>query len=286
VRVEAPVELRGSEDRPAVGLDDHVPDPEPALLAGAAGNEVANDEALGPGQAEPARERRRDLLDPDPDHASVHVPLLPQAAIRHPDDGRGQGEAEPLVPAGLAEDEGVDADETAAHVHEGAAAVAGIDGRVGLDVDDRRVLLGLSGHGADHAHGHGVVEAERAADGEHDLALGDILEVGEAKGGKACRFHLEQRQVEVVREAHDRGGQRLLLTLRRQRRLGVRRGAREDDLHALRALHDVGVRDDVPGRIEDDARADALLAREHGGLPARAAAQRAVARRDHLDHGR
>ena len=54
-------------------------------------------------------------------------------------------------------------------VHQRAAAAARVDRRVGLDVDHRVVGFELAADGAHHAHRHGVVETERAAEGEHQL---------------------------------------------------------------------------------------------------------------------
>ena len=50
-------------------------------------------------------------------------------------DMGGRGEAQALVAAALAEDEGVDAHQPALHVHERPPAAPGVDGGVGLQVD-------------------------------------------------------------------------------------------------------------------------------------------------------
>ena len=102
----------------------------------------------------------------------------------------GIAKPRPIEPASAAggalrrpADRGVDADDLAGHVDQRAAAVAGVDRRVGLD---RRVDVALpcaSGptfdrpvQRADDAAGDGGVEAERRAD--RDDALADVEVAG------------------------------------------------------------------------------------------------------------
>ena len=51
------------------------------------------------------------------------------------------------------------------------ATVAGIDGRVGLDVNVGLVRIDLPGRRADHAHGDRVLQSQRTAEGEDHLPL-------------------------------------------------------------------------------------------------------------------
>ena len=96
----------------------------------------------------------------------------------------GDGEADPDVAARGREDLRVDADQLAARVDERAAGVALVDGRVGLEevleaavADARRASLG-----ADDAHGDGLADAERVADGERDVADAHAVGVAERQG--------------------------------------------------------------------------------------------------------
>src|SRR5262249_57026551 len=83
--------------------------------------------------------------------------------------------------AGAGNDRRVDADQLAARVHQGAAAVAGVDRRVGLDevLVVREAEIGPPRR-ADDAGGDGVPErlGEGVADGEDPLA--DLEAIGGA----------------------------------------------------------------------------------------------------------
>ena len=95
----------------------------------------------------------------------------------HPHHVGGDGEADALRAAGARKDRGVDADELAAMIDQRAAGIAGIDGGVGLDEE---LVVGDADLGArqrrDDAVGHGLADAERIADREHDVA--DLQRVG------------------------------------------------------------------------------------------------------------
>src|SRR5262249_56580174 len=118
------------------------------------------------------RQLGRQLLDRRPQPAARPVALLLE--LGHQLLGRvdRDGEADADVAAALAEDRGVDADDVAVLVEQGAARVAGIDRRVGLD----EVVVGPLADGAtlraDDARGDGVVEAEGIADRDHPVADG------------------------------------------------------------------------------------------------------------------
>src|SRR4051812_49368523 len=101
----------------------------------------------------------------------MHVAVSLELLVDGLDDIAGNGESDTLAAARLREDERVDADQAALHVNQRAAAVAGIDGGVGLDIGERAVLADLARGGADHAHRDGVLQAERAAERENNVAL-------------------------------------------------------------------------------------------------------------------
>ena len=93
-------------------------------------------------------------------------------------------EADAFVAAGGAGDGGVEADDFAAEIHERAAAVAGVDGGVGLnEVLQFEVFVAevevVATFGADDAAGHALAEAERAADGEHEVADLELVAIAE-----------------------------------------------------------------------------------------------------------
>ena len=158
------------------------------------------------------------------------------------------GMAKPM-PLGPGLDGHVDADDLAGQVDQGAAAVAGIDGRVGLDEIGVGAALVLEGpaHGRDHARGHGVGVAEGVADGDDGFADHD-----------------------VGRIAHDRLGQWLLAGQAQHGQVEVRVGAdqagvqhpavQQPGLDGGAAGDDVGVGEhEALGAVDDDARAQALL---------------------------
>src|SRR5262249_57790441 len=96
---------------PAIGLDDDVADLQACGLAGAARLEIADHEAEGAGQPQALGEHGRDGLDGDADRSPVDVPLLAEAVVDETDEGCREREPQPFVAAGLAQDEGADADQ-------------------------------------------------------------------------------------------------------------------------------------------------------------------------------
>ena len=98
-------------------------------------------------------------------------------------------ETQPLVPAGLRQDERVDAYDVAGSIDERAAAITRIDRRVRLDINHRVLGLELPCDSAHDAHRDGVLEAKGTPECKHDLA-----------GTKPIRIaELEKRQVALVR---------------------------------------------------------------------------------------
>ena len=101
----------------------------------------------------------------------------------------GNREADAFVAAAGAGDGRVDADHFAAQVEQRAAAVAGIDGGVGLQevlilhavVAQLQVAAAL---GADDAVGDGVAQAEGAADGQHEVADVELAGIAEPGGNQ------------------------------------------------------------------------------------------------------
>ena len=144
---------------------------EAGLVGGAFGHDVADERAGGVLELELFGQRRGDVLDHDAEVAAGDMAVLDEAVHDVAGEVGRDGEADALVAAGAAEDGGVDADEPALDIHQRAAGVAGVDGRVGLD----EVLIVLdaevaAARGADDARGDGLADAEGIADGEHDVA--------------------------------------------------------------------------------------------------------------------
>ena len=81
-----------------------------------------------------------------------------------------------------------DADDLAAEVDEGAAAVAGVDRGAGLDGVGQGVaggLADLAAEGADDALGHARLEPERIAHGQDEVADRELGGVAEGRRGQA-----------------------------------------------------------------------------------------------------
>jgi len=150
------------------------------------------------------------------------------------------GEADAVVTATFAGDCGVDADDFAGKVDECAAAVAGIDGGIGLD----EVLIALdaqvlAANRADDAGGDGLGKPERRADGDDPFADLELRGVSEAGAGKVGGADVDDGEVGECVLA-DEGSLKLAIV-------------REGDGDLLGALDHVGIGDDVAVGTDDDA---------------------------------
>ena len=97
------------------------------------GQHVADERAVLVGQVEFLRQAGVNVLRHDAEIAARDFAAADEAVqdvARHVD---GHGEADAVVAAAGADDGGVDADEPAFGIHQRAAGIAGVDGRVGLD---------------------------------------------------------------------------------------------------------------------------------------------------------
>src|SRR5215213_4579356 len=230
-------------DRLAVDADHQVAGTEPGLGGRAARGDVLDE---GPGLAAGRR-----------GHVHAQVADLDLLAL---DDGRGRsggevdrdGEADADVAVGVGAglDGVVDADDAAPTVGEHPAGVARVDGGVGLD-DLAAVEVAVGG--ADDAGGHGLVEAEGAADGHGELADLEGLAHGEGRGGQAGAVNLDHGHVVELVGAEDLAGQPGAVV--------------QPDLDLVGALDDVGGGHDVAVLVVDEAGAEAapLTDLDHGG---------------------
>ena len=264
--VDINADLAGVFDGFTVEREDDVFGFETGCRGGSIGGDVRNDGAPIAGKFHGIGEEGRDGLGDDADLAAPDPAELADLFVDGADDvGRG-GKAHAFVAAALGEDEGVNTDEAAFGVDEGSAAVAGIDGGVGLDVDHGVIGSDLAGDGADDAHGDGVFEAEGAAEGEDDLALAELVGIAEGEGGELGTGDFEDGDIGFAIKADDFGGDEFAGGLQEAvagggifRRLG------KEDLDAPGSADDVGVREDVAGRVDDDAAAAATGGAEEVG---------------------
>src|ERR1700677_1185866 len=88
----------------------------------------------------------------------MHVPVFAQAVVNEIHDAGWDCETESFAAAALRENEGIDADYRSIHIDQRPAAVAGIDGGIGLDVGDGFFGIGLAGDGADNSQGDRILQ--------------------------------------------------------------------------------------------------------------------------------
>ena len=180
-----------------------VADRQPGRLRRTAGPDIGHDDAVVSRQAERCRHARRDGLDAHAHFLPAQVTVLPELAQHRPGRRARNGEAQALVPSGLRQDERVDADHFPADVHQRAARIAGIDRRICLHEDLRRVRVHLPCHGGDQPVGQAVAEPVGAAEREHHLALPDFRIGRQRQRGEFQAIHLQQRQVQFGGDADD-----------------------------------------------------------------------------------
>jgi hypothetical protein len=117
----------------------------------------------------------------------------------------------PSLPPDCESNHGIHADDLASDIDQRSTGVAGIDGRVGLQIDHRSGAVELALRRADDAQGHSVFKAERAAEGQSKLADMHLIGVRQFERRQVGGLHLEQSKI----------GQRMS----RPRTLGVKRWA-------------------------------------------------------------
>ena len=222
---------------------------EAGLVGGASWHDVADERAAGILEFEFFGQRGGDVLDHDAQVAAGDATVAYEAVHDVAGEVGGDGEADALVAAGAAEDGGVDADEAALNIHERAAGVAGVDGGVGLDevfvVFDAEVA---AAGGADDAGGDGLADAEGVADGEHDVAYLDLVAVGHGDDREVLGVNLDDGDVGLGVAANDFGGELAAIL--------------HCHFNLFGAIHDMVVGQDVTVFGDDDARAEAFLARD------------------------
>ena len=144
-------------DGVAVEFDDDVTPLNAGLCRRRVGIDLGHQGSLGFGHAEGLGQFRGDDLHLDADHAPDHLALFLQLRDHHLGHVAGDGEADALA---AGHDGGIDAHHFALEVEQGAAAVAGVDGGVGLE----EVIIGAGADdpalGADNPLGDGVAQTE------------------------------------------------------------------------------------------------------------------------------
>src|ERR1019366_1002294 len=107
------------------------------------------------------------------------------------------GETNAIVLAAGAGNHGIDADHLAADIEQRAAAVAGVDGGIGLQevLEGSRVARDIAFFRADDAGRHSFVESERRTDRHRPIANLDRVRVADGRRRQVGFVDLDDRQV-------------------------------------------------------------------------------------------
>ena len=191
--------LGGIEHRCLVNAHQHVTRMHAGLLGRAVAHHPGDDGTfLLRRQLQRLGQFGRQVLRLHADVPSDHPSLADDLVHDFLHDGDGDGEADAQRATAARIDGGVDAQQLAACIHQRAARVARVDGRVGLD----EVLEGVdaqlrAAQRRDDAHRHRLAHAERVADGQHHVPDRDVVAVCELDGRQVMPIHLQNRQVGV-----------------------------------------------------------------------------------------
>ena len=122
------------------------------------------------------------VLAEDPDLSTMHMPICLERGINVPDNVAGNREPDSFAPARLRKNKRVDSNETSIRVHQGAAAVSGIDRSIRLHEDSRIVFSQLARDRAHDAHTDGIVHSQWAAERQYEFTLFEAQGVAEGQG--------------------------------------------------------------------------------------------------------
>ena len=183
------------------------PNCRPAFCAGPSRKIPATTMPGRPGQAERFGQFLGQRLYFDAQPATNHLAVLDDRLHHFHRQFHRDRKTDALGAAGLGEDRRVDAGQVAIGIHQRAAGVARVDRRVGLDevfvaVEAQLVTPG----GADDAHGHGLADAERVADGQRDITDADAFGAADGDRRQVLQVDLQHRKV-GFRVAADHSGQ-------------------------------------------------------------------------------
>ena len=234
-------------------------------------------------KSESARHQRRDRLCGDTNLAAVYAPRRADLLEDVLDDVGRRRETQTLVPAGLRQDERIDADDVAGSIDERAAAIARIDRRVRLDVNHRVLGLELPRDGAHDAHRDGVLEAEGASEREHDLARTERIRIAELEKRQVAFVRLENREVRLEIDTDDLRTDEA--PARPENGAAGARRLRDQDPDPMGARRDVRVGHDVAVRAQNHARSATPLLRDELMRGNETAAGAVAAHQDLYDGG-
>ena len=125
-------------------------------------------------------------------------PPASKTVVSETDDGFRNRKTETFAATTLCVNEGIDAKQMSIDIDQCSAAVAGVDRRVGLDVEHGAVGIGLARKSAHHTKGDGVLETLRTANGEYKLSLPRSTNVGQREIRQIFRFYLDEGEIKIA----------------------------------------------------------------------------------------
>ncbi|AEK60364.1 hypothetical protein CFU_0527 [Collimonas fungivorans Ter331] len=218
-----------------------------AGLVGRAVLDHAGDDGAGAAvQAEALGQFGRDVLRFDADITAHHVAGIDDR-FHHGLGGRHRhGETDPERTAGARIDRGVDADQVAVGVDQGAAGIAGVDRSIGLDEVLELVDAEMAAtQRRNDPHGHRLADPERIADRQHDVADAGLVSAAQRHRRQVRQLDLDHGQVGFRIGADYLGSS------------GAAVGQRHFDF--VGGFHHMVIGQDITLGADDDARAQAGL---------------------------
>src|SRR5262245_42812459 len=119
-------------------------------------------------QIETCRQDRCYGLRAETDVTTTYLSCLFDLVVYRTDNVARRSKPKAFVASRSRNDQRIDAHDLSLQVHQWAPAAPGIDRCVGLHVDHRRLGLQLTRNSADHSERHGIVKAQRTAEGQYE----------------------------------------------------------------------------------------------------------------------
>ena len=173
----------------AVDADNQIAGLDPGARGRTAGGDIRHQRAARPLEPETVGDLRRHFLQPGAEPRPLdRGAAAPGRSDHDAHHVRRDRKADALRAARARIDRGVDADEPAVEVDQRAARIARIDRGVGLDEELIIADADLGArHRRDDAVRHGLADAERIADRQHQVADLQIVGIGEVQRREISR---------------------------------------------------------------------------------------------------
>ena len=153
VQVQSGGERRQGFNAPVIGGENDVLNLQARRRRGTIRLDVDHDDTPALRQMQARRQVRGDLLRHCANFDAMDVPVFSQAVVNEIHHASRNGETQTFTAAALRQNESVDPEDEAIHIHQRTPTVAGIDGSIGLQVGKRLGGIRLTSERADHSHG-------------------------------------------------------------------------------------------------------------------------------------